>query len=107
MQLPAPIRAYLDADKKNDGEAVVQTFAADAVVRDEGHTHVGRTAIEKWWRDAKARYQHRVEPVGVDQNGDVVNVSAKVTGDFPGSPATLIFAFGCRAGQITHLDIGV
>lgn len=107
MQLPEPIRAYLHADQENDAKAVVAAFAADAVVRDEGQTHVGRTAIEKWWRDAKAKYQHTVEPVGSDQSGDVVNVSAKVTGDFPGSPATLVFAFGCRAGQITRLDIGV
>ena len=54
MNLPSPIRAYFDADKRNDGEALVQAFAPDAVVGDEGHSHAGRHAIGAWWRDAKA-----------------------------------------------------
>ncbi|MFD0985926.1 nuclear transport factor 2 family protein [Methyloligella solikamskensis] len=106
MDLPPPIQTYLDADKKNDGEALIQAFAADAVVRDEGQTHVGRDAIEKWWRGAKAQYHHAVEPLDAVQNGDAVNVRAKVTGEFPGSPAVLVFAFRHRTGEITHLDIG-
>ena len=106
MDLPSPIQTYLDADKQNDGEAAIQAFAADAVVHDEGRTHVGRPAIEKWWREAKAKYHPVVEPIEVAQNDNAVKVRAKVTGDFPGSPAVLVFAIQHRAGEITNLEIG-
>ena len=33
-------------------------------------------------------------------------VRAKVTGQFPGSPVTLTFAFRLKGDQITTLDIG-
>ena len=36
MKLPSPIRAYFDADKSNEGVALVHAFAPDAVVNDEG-----------------------------------------------------------------------
>ena len=59
MNLPSPIQAYFDADKSNDGEALIRAFAPDAVVKDEGRSHAGRQAIAAWWRETKAKYQHR------------------------------------------------
>ena len=106
MNLPSPIQAYFDADERNDGEALIHVFASDAVVNDEGRSYAGRQAIDAWWREVKAKYQHVIEPLEVAEREDVTKVRAKVTGDFPGSPATLTFAFRLKGDQITRLEIG-
>ena len=106
MNLPSPIQAYFDADERNDGEALIQVFASDAVVNDESRSYAGHQAIEAWWRDVKAKYHHIIEPLEMAERDDVTKVRAKVTGDFPGSPATLTFAFRLKSDQITRLEIG-
>lgn len=105
MTLPTPILAYFVADRRNDGAALVDAFAPDAVVRDEGQSHVGREAIHAWWRAAKARYRHVVEPLEAGEKGDVVEVLGKVTGQFPGSPAMMTFAFRVKSDRIAGLEI--
>jgi len=106
MNLPSPIQAYFGADKSNDGEALIRAFAPEAVVNDEGRSHTGRRAIDAWWRDVKAKYQHVAEPLEVVEEHDVTKVRARVTGQFPGSPVTLTFAFQLEGSQITGLEIG-
>lgn len=106
MTLPAPIQAYFAADRSGDAEALIQTFAPDAVVRDEGHLHTGREAIGAWWRAAKARYRHVIQPLGMVEKGDVAAIRAEVAGDFPGSPVTLTFAFRLQGDGIAGLEIG-
>jgi SnoaL-like domain len=106
VKLPAPIQAYFDADRDRTGAALVGAFAPDAVVKDEGKTHVGRDAIETWWRAAKAQYEHTAEPCEIRQEGECCIVRARVTGRFPGSPAHLRFAFKLENGRIATLEIG-
>lgn len=101
-----PVQAYFDADRANDGDALVDAFAPDAVVEDEAQSHAGRQAIAEWWRDGKARFQHVIEPLEMSETGGVVEVRATVTGQFKGSPATLTFAFQLKGDRITHLEIG-
>ena len=105
MNLPSPIRAYFDADKSNEGVALVHAFAPDAVVNDEGRSYAGRQAIGAWWREAKAKYQHVIEPFEMREVDDVTKVRARVTGQFQGSPATITFMFRLKEDQITGLDI--
>lgn len=106
MKLPSPIQTYFEADGKADGAAPMSAFATDAVVQDEGKTYRGCEAIEKWWRNAKAKIQHTAEPFAIDQKGDVTEVKAKVAGNFPGSPATLTFEFWLAQDSIIQLRIG-
>ena len=105
MNLPSSIQAYFDADKSNNGEALIRTFAPDAVVNDEGQSYAGPQAIDAWWRAAKAKYQHVIEPLEISEKDNGAEVRARVTGQFPGSPATLTFAFRLKNGQITGLEI--
>jgi hypothetical protein len=106
MNLPSPIQAYYDADRRGDGEALIRSFAPDAVVEDEGQTYVGREAIAVWWRETKEKYQTLVEPLEMKNDDDVTQVNAKVTGQFPGSPAKINFVFRLYGDQITTLEIG-
>lgn len=106
MKLPAPIQAYFDADKGAADAAPTGSFAADATVADEGHTHAGRAAIEAWWLESKAKYRATAEPCDIREEQDRTVVRAKVTGAFPGSPALLTFDFQLTGGQIANLRIG-
>lgn len=102
MKLHPSIRAYFDADSATPLDA----FAPDAIVADEGHRHVGHAAIDAWWRDAQAKYQAVAEPLEVKAKDDAHEVRAKVTGQFPGSPITLTFAFQMKGDRIAALRIG-
>jgi hypothetical protein len=103
MKLHPSIRAYFDADSATPLDA----FAPDAIVADEGHRHVGHAAIDAWWREAQARYQAVAEPLEVNaKEDDAHEVRAKVTGQFPGSPITLTFAFRMKGDRIAALTIG-
>jgi hypothetical protein len=106
MSLPLPIETYFNADRHNDPDAVLQVFGTDAVVRDEGQTYRGCQAIEAWWRAAKAKYHHVAEPLDWSEEAGRHHVRARVTGDFPGSPAVLTFAFRLEREWITQLEIG-
>lgn len=106
MNLPSPIRTYFEADGKPDGAAPMGAFAMDAVVTDEGKTYRGCEAIEGWWRKAKAKTRHTAEPFAISERGDVTEVRAKVSGNFPASPADLTFVFRLRDETIVGLTIG-
>ncbi|MDP3340545.1 nuclear transport factor 2 family protein [Frigidibacter sp.] len=106
MHLPAPIHTYFTATAPQDGEAFAAAFAADAIVHDEGQDHRGPEAIRNWWLAAKAKYRHSAEPLDVTEVAGKSVVRARVTGDFPGSPAILTFTFGQADDRITDLEIG-
>ena len=106
MKLPASIQIFLEAEKGAGDIPPVRAFAPDAIVRDEGKTHVGSEAIETWWCTAKAQYRHTAEALEIMERGDLTVVRARVTGRFAGSPALLTFAFRLENGRITALEIG-
>ncbi|MBO6669729.1 nuclear transport factor 2 family protein [Parvibaculum sp.] len=105
MNMPSPVKAYFDADRNRDARALAAAFAADATVKDEGNTYAGREAIEAWWSEAKAKYEPVAAPLEVDGQGEAVKVLAEVTGNFPGSPVKLTFAFRLADARIEHLEI--
>lgn len=103
--LPAPVRAFFDASTGRDGGIPLESFAPDAVVEDDGRSHAGRAAIDRWWRDAGARYRAVLEPLEAWVDGGSTLVSARATGDFPGSPVVLAFAFRLEGGRIARLEV--
>ncbi len=103
---PAPVADYFAADAAGDLDALVRSFVEDGAVKDEGELHRGAGPIRAWWRAAKAKYRHEVAPLSAATEGDRVIVSGLVTGDFPGSPATLRFAFDLSSDGIRRLEIG-
>lgn len=106
MQMPNPIQTYFDADQGGDAAALVEAFAEGALVKDEGVSHRGHAEICAWWRDAKQQYDHRAEPFEVTAGEEKVIVRATVSGNFPGSPATLIYDFRLEGDRIAELEIG-
>jgi ketosteroid isomerase-like protein len=105
MDMPPVVQAWFDADRARDEDALIGTFAADAVVRDEGASHSGHDRIRAWWLAAKQKYDHVAEPFEITGNGEMVTVRARVTGNFSGSPATLNSAFRIVDARIAGLSI--
>jgi len=104
INLPEPIAAYFAAEKLN-GEAVARCFTNRAIVKDDGHTYTGLTAIKRWKADAAAKFQYAIEPLSSEQQNGTTVVMSRLTGNFPGSPVTLQFLFRLERGKIASLEI--
>ena len=105
VQLPRPIAEYFAAKNANDFDALAQCFAGDAVVHDEGHDYRGIDAIRAWAQAAQAKYQYSTDFLGVTSSEGIVNVRARLTGNFPGSPAELEYVFTLANDKIRSLII--
>ena len=104
LALPRPIADYFATDTA-DGAAVAKSFTADAVVIDEKKMYTGRDAIAGWKSEASAKYDYVAEPVAIDDQDDRVVVTAHLTGNFPGSPVDLRYAFTLCGDAIARLEI--
>jgi ketosteroid isomerase-like protein len=104
LSLPKPIADYFAADA-TDGATVARCFTADAVVIDEKQAHRGREAITRWKTEASAKYDYVSEPIAIDEQGDKIVVTAHLTGNFPGSPVDLHYAFTLTGSEIARLEI--
>jgi len=105
IELPKPVHFYFIAANERDSRALVRCFADDAVVRDEGRTMQGAEAIGAWQSEAAGKYNHIAEPIGISHKDGKVIVTAKVTGDFPGSPINLNHVFTLDGDLIAALEI--
>ena len=106
IALPEPIATYFAADREPDASAIAALFTTDATVRDEGHSYTGHDAIREWQAAATRKYNYVVKPISVVEEAGVTIVTAQLTGDFPGSPATLRYEFALRGPRIAALEIG-
>lgn len=104
LSLPKPIANYFSADAM-DGGAVANCFTADAVVVDDEKTYSGRDAIARWKTESSAKYDYYSEPISVEEQDEIITVTALVKGNFPGSPVDLRYAFTVAGGAIARLEI--
>jgi hypothetical protein len=105
IRLPASIDLYFASENAHDPSAIDRCFAAGAVVRDEGKTITGVAAIKAWRVETGEKYRHIVEPLSVSTRDGKVVVTARVSGDFPGSPIHLQHIFEIEDGRIVSLEI--
>ena len=104
IKLPPSIAAYFRADTR-DADRVAQCFTENAVVIDERREHRGRTAIANWKAEATAKYHYTSEPIGIETAGEELTVTARLVGDFPGSPVNLRYHFTLEDDKIARLEI--
>ena len=104
LQLPQAIDLYVKVENSGDTEALSTCFAADATVRDEDHTYVGLDAIKKWKSHTKKDTNHTIHPLAISHSIGKTILTARLTGNFPGSPVTLQFSFVIEAGKIVALQ---
>jgi hypothetical protein len=104
ITLPQPIAAYFAADS-NERASVAECFTQTAVVKDEGKTHAGREAIRRWKTESSSKYTYVCEPFALTQDGERMIVTSHLTGNFPGSPVDLRYAFILEGEKIAGLEI--
>lgn len=102
--LPGPIAAYFAADQ-TDGDAVAICFIENAVVIDERKTHTGRAAIARWKAESSTKFKYATEPFAISEEDGQAVVMAHVSGNFPGSPVDLRYAFVLEGEKIARLEI--
>ncbi|MFI0845391.1 nuclear transport factor 2 family protein [Mesorhizobium sp. IMUNJ 23232] len=106
VELPSALESYFAAKNRKDIDAMLSPFVADAVVRDEGHEHHGREAIRAWMEETTRKYGVSVEVREAERSGDRIVVKGLISGDFPGSPATLTYRFRLHDTMVASLEIG-
>jgi len=105
--IPAVVQRYIHAQATRDFDALVDLFADDGVVRDEGKTWRGKGQIRAWREGVASAYQYTTELLRVEAgtgSGDLV-AHIRLEGNFPGGVADLQFKFTLRGGQISRLTI--
>ncbi len=103
--LPDAISRYFEASNRFDAAAVSACFTTDAIVHDEGGTHVGTDAIKTWNAEASEKYQPHATVISATEKDDKQALKVCVAGQFPGSPVELEFEFLLRDGMIKELTI--
>jgi hypothetical protein len=106
IDLPPPVSAYFAADAAS-AEQLAHCFTETAVVKDEGHRHVGRDAIRAWKDHASRKYNYVSTPIAVATENERTVVISHVAGDFPGSPVNLRYFFLLEGDKIAELEITV
>lgn len=96
------IERYFELVTAPDQEAWFGLFADDAVVQDDGNTHVGIAAIRAWRSEIPPVTYTLTDAV---EDGRHMFATADVAGSFPGSPIEFGHRFGIEDGQIRHLTI--
>ena len=105
MNLPPVIPRYIDASNAHDVSAIVDCFAADAVVGDENAMRYGKIDIRRWATETIEKYKFQFKPLSVDERGAETILSVEVSGPFPGSPVTLDYRFTIANDKIQSLII--
>ena len=105
MKLPKVIADLIAAQDKYDRKAFADFFSNDAVVHDEGKTYHGKAEIRQWNEMTNAKYKTKYEPVEVTTEGNKINLTAKISGTFPGSPAIIKYHFETKNDKIISLHI--
>ena len=104
-QLPLPLATYYEAKNQHDINGMLAPFAEDALVKDEGQEHHGRAAIRSWMEHTTRKYRVTIDIKQIEPVDDRLIVSGLVSGDFPGSPAMLRYAFTLSGSKIARLEI--
>ena len=104
IKLPASVSNYLTAEAQKDMDKLSRCFTKDATVHDENQEYQGLDAIKSWKQQTAAKYA-LVEPLRAAVTEKNVRLHARLTGDFPGSPAELDYTFVLANGKIASLHI--
>ena len=104
-KLAGPVAAYVTAANGQDVNAVTACFDEAAVVQDEGQSRHGITSIRQWAEEVSKKYRPTVDVIDVVETNGRTIVTGRVSGDFPGSPIELRYAFALDGEKIARLEI--
>jgi hypothetical protein len=105
QDLPTAIRSYLDTPNEQVGSRLSELFTEDAVVHDEGRTHVGLESIQRWNDDVASAFRFTREVIEYLVRGRAAVVRVRIDGNFPGSPVELHHHFSLHGDKIALMTI--
>ncbi|RCK50276.1 hypothetical protein TH25_11760 [Thalassospira profundimaris] len=119
IQLPPSIHGFFDHCNHRDWASVTRCFTTDAQIHDEKQNIDGRDAIGKWISRAVGNtdaIHDLIDATSVSsdvptstllapQTTVKISVSARVSGNFKGSPVTLGYLFTLQNDKISGLEI--
>lgn len=106
LPLPDAVQLFYALGNGEATAPLAQCLTDDAVVHDEGGTHIGHPAIAAWMQDVRHKYGFIAEPRATAWEGAALTVRTQVSGRFPGSPIELDYAFRLEQDLIAGLRIG-
>ena len=105
LELPSPIAAYVAANARLDADAMLQPFAADAVLLDNGAAFRGHAEISGLFDEAVIPVKAIFTPDTVRHEDGQVVVEGPAHGDFPGSPIRFTYRFTLEGDAIKTLEV--
>jgi ketosteroid isomerase-like protein len=105
MNLPKVIASLVEAQNSHDSQAYAACFSDSAIVHDEGKAYSGKAEIQQWNEASNSKYQTIFKPLNYEDKELGSSLIAEVSGNFPGSPATLHFELKLKDGLINSLKI--
>jgi ketosteroid isomerase-like protein len=107
--IPQPVVAYIAATNGFDIDALMATFAHDALVNDHRDEFIGRDAIRSWAQREIIDDRVTMEVIEATRRGDSASVTAVVRGNFDKTglpdPLQLTFYFSVSGEHIVQLVI--
>lgn len=103
--LPKPIADYVEANARLDLDGMLEPFAADAVVEDDGGRHSGHAELRLWLEQATIAAKAVFTPDTVRHEQGLVVVEGPTHGDFKGSPIRFTMRFTLEDDSIQALEI--
>lgn len=108
-RLPTPVSAYVAATNAFDIEALMASFADDALVNDHRNEFVGRSAIRDWAQREIIDDRVTMQVTDATCRGSAVALTANLGGNFDKTglpdPLVLTFYFSVSAERIVQLVI--
>lgn len=105
LDLPSPIAAYVAANARLDADAMLQAFAADAVLLDNGAAFRGHAEISGLFDEAVIPVKAIFTPDTIRHEDGQVVVEGPAHGDFKGSPIRFTYRFTLENDAIKALEI--
>jgi ketosteroid isomerase-like protein len=104
--LPEVIGRYFTAHDRRDTDAALATFAADAVVLDDGHEYRSPEEIRDWLARASTQFTYTRTFTGAEAvTPEAWLVTNRLEGDFPGGVVDLRYRFRIANDVIAELVI--
>lgn len=104
--IPDVIARYYAAAAAGDLPSVLECFAIDAHVLDEGHDYYGVEEIRGWREGLASRFTYTTEITAAEESDDGrYVVRTHLEGNFPGGVVDLEQRFTLTGGLISDLSI--
>lgn len=104
-QMPATIRAFVEAHLAHDAESALPLLSQDAVIVDDGTSYTGHDALHRFITEAGTEFSYTDNITDVRLDGGTWIVAHHLEGDFPGGVVDLDYRFTLSGEQIGRLEI--